>query len=75
MIRRYIITLFIGLFLLTSCSKETLDACGTVTNGTIEFNEYIGEYEYYLYVDNVRKYVSEKIYSSYYIGDYVCLDY
>ena len=70
-----IISLVLGLVLFTSCSKETIDICGEVTNGTIEFNEYIGEYGYYLYVNGERKYVSEKIYSSYFIGDYVCLDY
>ena len=64
---RYI---FILLLLLTSCAKESIEICGTVTGGDYD----IVNNMYYLRVDNTRHWVDMKTYDSYYVGDYICLE-
>jgi len=71
---KYAITFTILGMLFCSCSKPD-DLCGIVTNGDVEWNDYRGDYDYYLIVDGERRYVTEKIYSQYAIGESVCLYY
>ena len=64
---RYLIILL--LVLLSSCSKEEM-ICGTVTDGRIDYVNYM----HYIEVDGKRHWVSEFTYNSYRVGEWVCLD-
>ena len=70
-IKILLLSLLIGV---SSCTKDD-DICGIVSDGDIEYNELLGEYDYYLYIDGDKRYVSEKTYSSFFIGDVICLEY
>ena len=65
---RYFIVL-IALIGVTSCAKESLEICGTVTGGDYD----IVNNMYYLRIDNTRVWVDMKTYDSYYVGDYICV--
>lgn len=57
------------ILLLASCTKESIEICGTVTGGDYD----IVNNMYYLRVDGRRHWVDMKTYDSYIIGDYICL--
>lgn len=60
--------LFLLSLLFVACSKE--EVCGTVTDGRIDYVNYM----HYLEIDGKNVYVSEFTYNSYRAGDWVCLE-
>ncbi len=55
--------------LLGSCTKDEM-VCGTVTDGRIDYVNYM----HYLEIDGKSVYVSEFTYNSYRAGEWVCLE-
>ena len=71
---KYVIVFTLLGILFTSCSKPD-DICGFISNGDIEWNDYKGDYDYWLMVDGEKRYVTEKMYNQYAIGESICLYY
>jgi len=65
---RYLIILL--LVLLSSCSKESIEVCGTITGGDYDVYNNM----YYLRVDGKRHWVDMKTWESFRVGEWVCLD-
>ena len=72
---RYMKTLYIifFIFLLASCTKESIEVCGYVTGGYSDY-DLNGMAYYYLYIDGDRQRVDEKTYQSYFINDFICVE-
>jgi len=68
--------LFLMLLLsFTSCSKQE-DVCGKILGGYSEWNDYWYRYNYYFRLDTDSKVqVDELTYNSFYVGDYVCIEF
>ena len=71
-VMRRLFTIFL-LLLLASCTKESIEVCGTVTSGYSDFDQFGREY-FYLRLDGKRHRVDQKTYESYFIGDFICLE-
>ncbi len=68
------IVLLTSMFVFSSCSKDDLMVCGTITSGESEFNQIANQWYFYLYLDGKSQRVDELTYNSYYVGDYICLE-
>ena len=59
----------------TSCNKQE-DVCVKILGGYSEWNEYWYKYDYYFRLDVDNKVqVDELTYNSFYVGDYVCIEF
>ena len=65
---RYLIITLLSFFI-TSCSKESLQICGTITGGDYD----IVNNMYYLRIDGKRHWVDMKTWDSFVVGDFICL--
>lgn len=65
---------FTSIILLTSCSKESLEVCGTIEGGGTRFNPSYGFTEYYFRINGQREWVDELTFYSFSVGDYICLE-
>lgn len=65
---------FASIILLTSCSKDSLEVCGTIEGGGSKFNPYYGIPEYYFLMNGKKEWVDELTYLSFSVGDYICLE-
>lgn len=70
--RTLILTLIL---LLTSCSKDSIEVCGTIVGGYSEVDPMSGWTHYYFRLDTTKQKqkVDELTYYSFLVGDYVCL--
>lgn len=60
--------------LLTSCSKDSLEVCGTIEGGGTRFNPSYGFTEYYFRINGKREWVDELTWYSFSVGDFICLE-
>lgn len=72
---RFYIVFTILILSLLSCSKQE-DVCGQIIGGYSEWNDYRFNYDYFFRLDvDSRVQVDELTYNSFYVGDYICLEY
>lgn len=69
-----LLTVATSFILFTSCSKDSLEVCGTIEGGGTRFNPSYAFPEYYFKINGKKEWVDELTYLSFSVGDYICLE-